>query len=212
MTWAFLAEHIAHEPTIPSQTFSQSPPATQESHQGRHSRSASPGGGTSSSGLSAASLQRRRRLKEQKKRVLVSSEREEEQTFAGQAIKQLLEQANLLQKPEKLTEHEQNIQHFAGYLRTKLRRVAPCNFPMLSQKLLEMTTAMEEPVAGETALVDPRRVLESYMVAAAGIAAAPPPQQPPPPPPPMWQPMPSTSGMPPPPLVPVYPQQQQQPP
>ena len=203
-TWGFLSGHIAHEPTIPSQHFS--PPHVPRESTPRRPQHGDDDAASTSSGLSAYSIERRRREKKLQSGegdIQVVSPRRDEQTLAGHAIKELLSQAHLLREKQPTTGHEKEIQRFLGYLETKLQRVSPVNFGMLSNKILELVTALEEPPEGTTRIKDARQIIGSYYVMPPTAPQGPTPQmfqQPP-------QPLPSTSTMPPP-MMPLQYQQQ----
>ena len=198
-TWAFLAGHITHEQAQPSERFSPSPGT---SGRASYPPAESAEDDSGQSGISLRSLIRRRRSTEERAQhpMAVSPSSQEQQTLASHAIQELLQKADKLTHKTPLTGFDSEIQRFVDFLFVKLKKVSPANFSMLSAKLLEIVSAMEEPSKDVSQLQNPSQILAGFAMPSTSAAAPQHLQQ-------MWQQVPHPP--PPPPVMPVAFQQQQ---
>ncbi|XP_045105624.1 DNA translocase FtsK-like [Portunus trituberculatus] len=180
--WGFLAGHIAHETTHPSEDFGRQWDDPESSSQ--------------ESVLSAHSLARRKRKKERQEEDL-SSPRSTRGSPERSAIQELLQSAQLLatRKPP-LEGPVADVRQFVEFMYTRLMKVSPMHHGVLFAKINYMISLMEEPVMGRSAIKDPRRLLDAVPMP-VGVPGpsqqwqppAPPtvaPAPPPPPPPPVY--------------------------
>ncbi|XP_045117301.1 DNA translocase FtsK-like [Portunus trituberculatus] len=180
--WGFLAGHIAHETTHPSEDFGRQWDDPESSSQ--------------ESVLSAHSLARRKRKKERQEEDL-SSPRSTKGSPERSAIQELLQSAQLLatRKPP-LEGPAADVRQFVEFMYTRLMKVSPMHHGVLFAKINYMISLMEEPVMGRSAIKDPRRLLDAVPMP-VGVPGpsqqwqppAPPtvaPAPPPPPPPPVY--------------------------
>ncbi|XP_063886396.1 uncharacterized protein LOC135114422 [Scylla paramamosain] len=184
--WAFLAGHIAHESTHPSDDFGrQGDDQDSSSHE---------------SVLSAHSIARRKRKKERQEEEL-SSPRSTKSTQESSAIQELLQSAQLLATRKPPVEGpDADIRQFVEFMYTHLKKVSPMHHGVLFSKIAYMISLMEEPVMARSAIKDPRRLLDSVPMP-LGVAS----------PSHLWQPpAPPTLAPAPPPPPPVYHQPQYQ--
>ena len=190
--WGFLAGHIAHETTHPSEDFGRQGDDPESSSQ--------------ESVLSAHSLARRKRKKERREEQL-SSPLSTKDSPERSAIDELLKSAQLLAtRKQPLEGTAADVRQFVEFMYTRLMKVSPMHHGVLFAKINYMISLMEEPVMGRSAIKDARRMLDTVPLP-AGVPG--PSQQWQPPAPPTVAPAPPRLPPPPPPAVYHQPQYQQ---
>ncbi|MPC19567.1 hypothetical protein E2C01_012485 [Portunus trituberculatus] len=143
-TWGFLGGHIAHELTQSSDRFSPTPSHRSSSSESSHS---------------VHSLIRRRNLGMVKRKrtgtedTTLSNVPEDDDT----TIKDLLNEAKKIMERRKTTGVEAEIQDFATYLCSRLRKVARRNYKVLFPQILALVSLVEEEPGDEQQLPTPAR-------------------------------------------------------